>query len=433
MGHELVVDCLVSATFLHFVFSSLVQLQANPSRSRSTVLKSTMRSRSEAAVLHKIRARQERREGVHGGHAESSESRARDVGNVPNNATVLSSDFRPILSSAAAQAASQAIETLARMEQTISPPQSGISDVAPLANEAIARAKQTVTRAAAQAPTLVATSTATKQHAQDTYPDPSLEGTKSVDRSVAVGGRVAVGVMQMGAIHRLRAGGPPSSGGAVGAVGGGGGGVGAAGAGAGSVGQVPFEMQGAQSSRTSVQKFAGCPQETGEMSNGKRKRGGSPNPCLEEVSASDSTESLMRGEFKKAECKKAVVGALCLLGSWGSPGAALTPASTAALGSAAAPEEAPAPAPAESMSRAEPAAAGARASFVLDSFQCPLTMEVMRDPVFTADGQTYERREIEEWFALGNRTRPLTGEELPSTNLLPNIALRKAIRENGLL
>jgi hypothetical protein len=114
-------------------------------------------------------------------------------------------------------------------------------------------------------------------------------------------------------------------------------------------------------------------------------------------------------------------------------GVALAAASTAALRSAAAPEEAPAPAPAESMSRAEPAAAGAVASFVLDSFQCPLTMEAMRDPVMTADGQTYERTEIEKWFALGNRTSPLTGEELPSTNLLPNIALRKAIRESELL
>ncbi len=114
-----------------------------------------------------------------------------------------------------------------------------------------------------------------------------------------------------------------------------------------------------------------------------------------------------------------------------SSGAALTAASTAALGSAAAPGEAPAPAPAESMSRAEPAAAaGSVASFVLE---CPLTMEVMRDPVMTADGQTYERTEIEKWFALGNRTSPLTGEELSSTNLLPNIVLRTVIRESGLL
>jgi ankyrin repeat protein/ubiquitin len=114
----------------------------------------------------------------------------------------------------------------------------------------------------------------------------------------------------------------------------------------------------------------------------------------------------------------------------GSSGAALTAASTAALGSAAAPEEAPAPAPAESMSPAEPAAAGVVASYVLE---CPLTMAVMRDPVITVDGQTYERTEIEKWFALGNRTSPLTGEELPSTNVFPNIALRTVIRESGLL
>ena len=112
------------------------------------------------------------------------------------------------------------------------------------------------------------------------------------------------------------------------------------------------------------------------------------------------------------------------------PGAALTAASTVDLGSVTVPVEAPAPATAESMSRAEPAAAGAVTSFVLE---CPLTMEVMRDPVFTADGQTYERTEIEKWFALGNRTSPLTGEELPSMNLLPNIALRQVIRESGLL
>jgi hypothetical protein len=69
----------------------------------------------------------------------------------------------------------------------------------------------------------------------------------------------------------------------------------------------------------------------------------------------------------------------------------------------------------------------------LDLLMCPLTMEVMREPVITADGQTYERTEIHKWFALGNRTSPLTGAELPSTNLTPNIALRKFIQESGLL
>ncbi len=55
------------------------------------------------------------------------------------------------------------------------------------------------------------------------------------------------------------------------------------------------------------------------------------------------------------------------------------------------------------------------------------------DPDITADGQTYERMEIEEWFALGNRTSPLTGEVLSITNLLSNIAFHTVIRESGLL
>jgi hypothetical protein len=56
------------------------------------------------------------------------------------------------------------------------------------------------------------------------------------------------------------------------------------------------------------------------------------------------------------------------------------------------------------------------------------------DPVITVDGQTYERTEIEERCALGNRTSTLTGDALPSTNFFPNIALHcKAIRESVLL
>ena len=60
-------------------------------------------------------------------------------------------------------------------------------------------------------------------------------------------------------------------------------------------------------------------------------------------------------------------------------------------------------------------------------------MEVMWDPVITADGQTYERTETESWFALGKRTSPLTGTELPSTHVTTNIVLRNVIQESGLL
>jgi ubiquitin len=173
-------------------------------------------------------------------------------------------------------------------------------------------------------------------------------------------------------------------------------------------------------------QLATKPEEAGAAAAGVSVAASSRAPLLQtHVKRAPSTMSV-------AEAEALFMSRFNLSPSEGSSGAALTAASTAALGSAAAPDEAPAPAPAESMSRAEPASAGAVASFVLDSFQCPLTMEVMRDPVFTADGQTYERTEIEKWFALGNRTSPLTGEELPSTNLLPNIALRQAIRESGL-
>ena len=47
-----------------------------------------------------------------------------------------------------------------------------------------------------------------------------------------------------------------------------------------------------------------------------------------------------------------------------------------------------------------------------DALCCPISMEIMRDPVICADGHTYERAEIESWFA-NNRTSPKTGAVLP--------------------
>ena len=53
-------------------------------------------------------------------------------------------------------------------------------------------------------------------------------------------------------------------------------------------------------------------------------------------------------------------------------------------------------------------------------FICPITMELMRDPVSTLDGQTYERAAIEAWLA-EHDTSPLTGEKLSSKVLIPNV------------
>lgn len=63
------------------------------------------------------------------------------------------------------------------------------------------------------------------------------------------------------------------------------------------------------------------------------------------------------------------------------------------------------------------------------SFKCPITHEVMRDPVMTQDGNVYERDAIQEWFRRGHRTSPVTGAELTNLALLPEVPLRRAIEE----
>ena len=53
------------------------------------------------------------------------------------------------------------------------------------------------------------------------------------------------------------------------------------------------------------------------------------------------------------------------------------------------------------------------------SFVCPLTLELMRDPVRASDGFCFERAAIESWFRKGNTRSPLTNEELHDTELAP--------------
>ena len=58
---------------------------------------------------------------------------------------------------------------------------------------------------------------------------------------------------------------------------------------------------------------------------------------------------------------------------------------------------------------------------------CPVTCELMKDPVMADDGHTYERVAIEQWFATGKRTSPKTNESLPSTVVRPNHAVKSMI------
>ncbi len=57
---------------------------------------------------------------------------------------------------------------------------------------------------------------------------------------------------------------------------------------------------------------------------------------------------------------------------------------------------------------------------------CPITLQVMRDPVIGADGHTYERDAIEAWLQQST-TSPVTRQRLSSNQLTPNIALRSLI------
>lgn len=62
-------------------------------------------------------------------------------------------------------------------------------------------------------------------------------------------------------------------------------------------------------------------------------------------------------------------------------------------------------------------------------FVCPISMELMNDPVVVSTGHSYDRASISRWFASGNRRCPIRGEELPSLTLIPNYALRSLIHE----
>lgn len=62
-----------------------------------------------------------------------------------------------------------------------------------------------------------------------------------------------------------------------------------------------------------------------------------------------------------------------------------------------------------------------------EEFLCPLSKEVMRDPVILASGQTYDRPFIDNWLKAGNRTCPRTEQVLSHTVLTPNHLIREVI------
>ncbi|KAJ6431731.1 hypothetical protein OIU84_019085 [Salix udensis] len=64
-----------------------------------------------------------------------------------------------------------------------------------------------------------------------------------------------------------------------------------------------------------------------------------------------------------------------------------------------------------------------------DDFLCPISLELMRDPVIVATGQTYERSYMQRWIDTGNSTCPKTQQKLQHFTLTPNYVLRSLITQ----
>ncbi|XP_047136348.1 WD repeat, SAM and U-box domain-containing protein 1 isoform X1 [Hydra vulgaris] len=67
-------------------------------------------------------------------------------------------------------------------------------------------------------------------------------------------------------------------------------------------------------------------------------------------------------------------------------------------------------------------------SVIPHEYLCPITLELMTDPVIAADGYTYERAFISMWLDAGNETSPMTNAPLANRLLVPNRSLKNIIK-----
>ncbi|XP_078486552.1 WD repeat, SAM and U-box domain-containing protein 1 isoform X1 [Ciona intestinalis] len=64
-----------------------------------------------------------------------------------------------------------------------------------------------------------------------------------------------------------------------------------------------------------------------------------------------------------------------------------------------------------------------------DEYLCPISREIMTDPVLAADGFTYERASIEKWFAKGSKLSPMTNKALVNRNIFSNQTVKSLIAQ----
>uniref|UniRef100_A0A0E0A3T4 RING-type E3 ubiquitin transferase n=1 Tax=Oryza glumipatula TaxID=40148 RepID=A0A0E0A3T4_9ORYZ len=70
-----------------------------------------------------------------------------------------------------------------------------------------------------------------------------------------------------------------------------------------------------------------------------------------------------------------------------------------------------------------------RSPIIPDEFRCPISLELMQDPVIVSSGQTYERSCIQKWLDSGHKTCPKTQQPLSHTSLTPNFVLKSLISQ----
>lgn len=62
-----------------------------------------------------------------------------------------------------------------------------------------------------------------------------------------------------------------------------------------------------------------------------------------------------------------------------------------------------------------------------DEFLCPITHELMREPVIAMDGHTYEKQALDKWFKTNSKS-PMTGQAIETTTI-PNICMHRLIQD----
>lgn len=72
-----------------------------------------------------------------------------------------------------------------------------------------------------------------------------------------------------------------------------------------------------------------------------------------------------------------------------------------------------------------------------EELRCPISLQLMYDPVIIASGQTYERICIEKWFSDGHNTCPKTQQQLSHLCLTPNYCVKGLVaswcEQNGVI